>query len=69
MATQPKIPRAFDTVPQEYDDFGSEDIDTGIQSHPKKLICSIRVQIDGNRSEFLNVLEGDNPDLVVRKFA
>ena len=30
------------------------------------LICSIPVQIDGSRTEFLNVLEGDDPDRLVR---
>ena len=35
----------------------------------RALICSIRVQIDGTRSEFLNVLEGDDPDAVVRTFS
>ena len=43
--------------------------DYGFEDDQRRLVCSIRVDIDGGRSEFLNVLEGDDPAAVVRKFS
>ena len=43
--------------------------DYGFEDDQRRLVCSIRVEIDGGRSEFLNVLEGDDPAAVVRKFS
>lgn len=35
----------------------------------RELVCSIRVQIDGDHYEFLNILEGDDINYVVRSFS